>query len=364
MSTSLAIGKVIKMPCMRRGLCAYSKETILVSQETLIKLSPSAMGIPVVIDHPSELITDENIKDINTVGRVADLHYESYEDSWYAHFVIDKQEGIDLLQNGWGVSTAWFGDKYADGGTHNNVGYDRELLEGRYEHLAIVKTPRYEMAVNPIFLNSNTCKDNNTDSTIDNTYVKKIIETERAPNMIGKLFKRLVTREELKTNEGEELFVNIDGKDIALNDVIKEVTELKMNTKKEEEKKEEEKKMANEADEVDVDGEKMTVAQLKKAYKNKCKSNETESEKKKEEKVSKDVEILKEKQSKDDYPKGKKENEIIENEKKEEVISEDTMKNFNMIKEVHVNGITYKVEDSFLSTRERVNIGKDKYGKK
>lgn len=342
---------------MRRGLCAYPKETILVSQEALEKLSPSAMGIPVIIDHPGELITDENIKDINTVGRVADLHYEAYEDIWYAHFVIDKQEGIDLLQNGWGVSTAWFGDKYADGGTHNNVGYDRELLEGRYEHLAIVKTPRYEMAVNPIFLNSKPCQNNNNDCIV-NDRVNKIIDPLRGSNMIGKLFKRLVTREELKTNEGEELFVNIDGSDIALNQIINEMTVIKRN-KKEEEK---EKMMANESDEVDIDGEKMTVAELKKAYKNKCgaKKNETEEEKKKEEKVAKDVEVLKEKESKENAISDE-EKTIMENEKKADL---ETQKNFQMIKEVHENGITYKLEDQFMSTLERVNLGKNRYGKK
>jgi len=352
MTTSLAIGKVIKMPCMRRGLCAYPKETILVSQESLEKLSPTAMGIPVVIDHPSELITDENIKDINTVGRVADLHYEANEDIWYAHFVIDKQEGIDLLQNGWGVSTAWFGDKYADGGTHNNVGYDRELLEGRYEHLAIVKTPRYEMAVNPIFLNSKTCQNNDNDCII-NDRVNKIIEPSRGKNMIGKLFKRLVTREELKTNEGEELFVNIDGNDIPLNQMINEMTAIKKN------KKDDEKVMANESDEVDVDGEKMTVAELKKAYKNKCKKNETEEEKKKEEKVAEDVEVLKEKAKENSISDEEKTR--IENEKNADL---ETQKNFQMIKELHENGITYKLEDQFMSTLERVNLGKNRYGKK
>lgn len=350
MSELMAIGKSIRMPCMRRGLCAYPKETILVSQEALIFLSNSARGIPVVIDHPVEIITDDNVKSMPIVGRVSNMEYDSISDLWYAEFIIDNQEGLELLQSGYGVSTAWFGDKYADGGTHNNCGYDRELIEGRYEHLAIVKTPRYEMAVNPIFLNSNALQTPENDITITNneTHLNKKSD-QKGNSMIGKIFKKFVKREEITTNEGEDIFVNIDGEDKPISHLISELQQNKKNEDEKKEEKEPEKKMANESDEVDVDGEKITVNELVKRYKSACsaKKNETEAEKEKEEKVAKDVEKLKEEKS---------ENSIKEDEK--------TQKNFEMIKSVHENGITYELEDKFLSLKERAELGRQKYGKK
>jgi hypothetical protein len=306
------------------------------------------LGIPVVIDHPSELITDENVSNLAVVGRVSAMEYDSITDTWDAVFVVDNEEAISLLQNGWGVSTAWFGDKYASGGTHNNVGYDRELIEGRYEHLAIVKTPRYEMAVNPIFLNSSSLQEDTNKDIIENSIVK-IVEPEkpRGQNMIGKIFKRLVSREELKTNEGEELFVDIDGMDVPLAQVISDVKTLRLNKKNEDEEKEKEekkeaKKMANDTDEVDIDGEKISVNALKQIYKENKKTNAAK-------KSNEDLDIeVKHKE----IEEGSKKNSIEENER------------FNLLKEVHQNGITYKVEDQFTSTKERVDMGKARYGKK
>lgn len=341
MKEQLAIGKVIRMQCMRRGLCAYPKETIYVSQEALWQLSNSALGVPVVVDHPSELITDENVANLAVVGRVSAMEYDAITDTWDAVFVVDNEEAISLLQNGWGVSTAWFGDKYASGGTHNNVGYDRELIEGRYEHLAIVKTPRYEMAINPIFLNSKALQDNTNKVTIEasNSKIGK-------NNMIGKIFKRLVSREELKTNEGEEIFVDIDGIDVPLSQVISDVKTLRLNKKNEDEEKEKEekkeaKKMANDTDEVDVDGEKISVNALKQMYKENKKKNAVVEEEKKEVKEDKK-----------------------EDSKKNSIEDGETETRFNLLKEVHQNGITYKVEDQFTSTKERVDMGKARYGKK
>lgn len=352
----LTIGKVIKMKCMRRGLCAYPNETILVSQNALQILAPSAQGIPVVIDHPNELITEDNISQLPVVGRVGDLHYDDIDDTWYAHFIIDRQEGIDLLQEGWGISTAWFGEKYAGGGTYNNVPYDRELLEGKYEHLAIVKTPRYEMATDPIFLNSKTCKsDNNVPKIINNDSMNS--NHKKASNMISKIFKKLITKEEIHTNEGEELFVDVDGKEMPISHLV---DELKKNKKNEDEKKDkEEKRMANESDEVDVDGKKMSVGELVKQYKNMCKSKKNADDEEKDKEEEKEVEI-EVKSASADEEKAEEKKESKKNSKDQDEQNE----RFTMIKELHENGVTYKLEEEFTSTREKVLLGQQRYGKK
>jgi hypothetical protein len=200
------------------------------------------------------------------------------------------------------------------------------------------------MAVNPILLNSNTLQDDHKEVIINVS--NDIIEpkTRGQQNMIGKIFKRLVSREELKTNEGEELFVDIDGVDVPLTEVISDIKTLRLNKKNEEEEKKEEKKeakkMANDTDEVDVDGEKISVNALKQMYKENKKKNAVadDKEEKKEEK-------------KEDSKKNSKDD-------------KETEERFNMVKELHENGITYKLVDQFTSTKERVDMGKARYGKK
>jgi hypothetical protein len=340
MSEKMVIGKVIRMSCMRKGLCAYSNETILVGQEALSRLASTSLGIPVVIDHPQELITDETITNLEIVGRVSKMEYDQFSDTWLAEFVLDNQKGIDLLQSGWGVSTAWFGEKYASGGTLNNVPYDRELVEGRYEHLAIVKNPRYEMANDPIFLNSKTLQNDKNNSTIIHN---KNIE-KKGHDMIGRIFKKLTQKEELKTNEGEDFVIEVEGKDISIRDLLaqnknlaSQVEELKLNKKNEDDKKEKEgeeddKKENADDKSVDIDGEEIKVSSLKEMYR---------SSKKKNAEDKKEVKDEKKENSKED---------------------EETQKNFKMVKELHENGVTYNLETEFLSTREKVQLGKKRYG--
>ena len=346
MSEKMVIGKVIRMSCMRKGLCAYSDETILVGQEALARLASTSLGIPVVIDHPPELITDETITNLEVVGRVSKMEYDQFSDTWISEFVLDNQKGIDLLQSGWGVSTAWFGEKYASGGTLNNVPYDRELVEGRYEHLAIVKNPRYEMANDPIFLNSKTLQNDKNNSTI---VTNKNIE-KKGHDMIGRIFKKLTQKEELKTNEGEDFVIEVEGKDVSIRDLLaqnknlaSQVEELKLNKKNEDDKKEKEEKEEEDdkkenADDksVDIDGEEIKMSSLKEMYRSSKKKNAEDKKEVKDEK-------------KDEKKENSKEDEEAE-------------KNFKMVKELHENGVTYNLETEFLSTREKVQLGKKRYG--
>lgn len=345
--TELAIGKVIKMACMRSGLCKYPNKTVLLTKESLAQMAPSIQGVPVVLDHPEGKITDQNVGDLPVVGRVADMHYDEANEVWLAHFIVDDARAVQLLQNGYGVSTAWFGDKYAAGGTFNNCPYDSELLEGRYEHLAIVERPRYEMAVDPIFLNS---KDGHNDQPEVNI---KTEPKKESVSMLGKLFRKVTQREEIMVNSNEDLFVEVDGVETPLKDVIAHVAELNRNEKE----KEPEKKMVNGDDEVDVDGEKMSVNELIEKYKaSKPKAN-AEDEKKDEKKEN---ETEDKKEEKDE----KKENETEEkdDEKKENSVEEkETIERFNDLDTANRNSMEAEVSSN-LSLRERTDAGRKRYG--
>jgi hypothetical protein len=339
MGQTLTVGKVIKMPCMRSGLCKYDKETILVTKESLQNMAPTIQGVPVVIEHPEEKITTENIDRLRVVGRVADMHYDDSSETWYAHFVIEDDEAVKLLQQGYGVSTAWIGQKYASGGTFNNCPYDKEVIEAKYEHLAIVKNPRYEMAFNPIFCNS---KDRHNNDNIDNIIN---VEKKESISMIGKLFKKIIQKEEVMVNSNEEYTVEVDGKELPLKEAIEQI---KLNAKEE-----------AKCNEVDVDGEKMSVNELVDAYKNlkkaslekeeedKKRENEAEEEKKKEEEAKKNAE--------------NEEEETKKEEEKEEKAKKNSR--FNELDELHKNGKAID-QVEFLSVHERVELGKSKYGSK
>jgi len=360
MTDTLAIGKVIKMPCMRSGLCKYTNETVLVSKAALDQMRQSAVGIPVIIDHPDVPVTADSIKDMPVVGRVADLHWIEEEGYWIAHFIVDSQEAVDLLSQGYGVSTAWYGEEYAGAGTYNNVPYDRELVSGRYEHLAIVANPRYEMAVGPIFLNSKSGHNDPGADTIIND------SNKRGISMIGKVWKKLTQREEVMVNSNEEYVVEIDGKEMLLKDVIAIAAAHKNAV--EEEKKDDDKKKLNGDDKVDVDGEEMTVNELitrYKAGKKAAKKNEDE-EKDAEDKKKENTE------DKDADDKGdKKENAGDTNgitgstgEKDDADKDADESARFNALDDAHKNGVDNVDAEVWLSLHERTKLGQSRYGSK
>lgn len=335
MDKILAVGKVIKMPCMRSGICAYPNEKILVTKEALERLAPTMQGVPVVIEHPEEKITDQTIAQLPVVGRVADMHYDQEQEIWYAHFVVDNAEAVELLQSGYGVSTAWIADKYAAGGTFNNVPYDKELIEGRYEHLAIVKFPRYEMAFNPVFQNSKDGQNNDKEVIINNVIQK------RSVSMLGKIWKKVTQREEVMVNSGEEYVVEIDGKETPLAEVVESIKTNEVDFKE---------KKINGDEEIDVDDEKMTVNQLVEAYKNLKKSSM-----KKNEEPEKEEEEEKKEEKEDEKPK---KNDLSDS--KEEA---KTNERFEELDELHQNG-KVEIETNFLSLNERVQMGKNRYGSK
>jgi len=368
--TELAIGKTIRMPCMRRGLCAYEDETILVPQQALEQLASTAYGIPVTIEHPDDEITDDNVSELS-VGRVSRMDYDPSTDLWYAEFVVNTAEGVELLKNGYGVSTAWYGEGYEDGGTYNNVPFDRALKKGKYEHLAIVKQPRYEMAVGAKFLNSKARQKN------DNV-VKIETQNQKGDNMIAKVWKKLTTREDLKTNENESLVVEVDGQEMSFQSLVDEFKTMKksLNAKDEtklENESKDSKPMLCGTEEIEVNGKMMTLNELVEAYKASMSKSEDETKDASLDEIvddeSKDagLDVAIDTMTDDDKKESSDDEDFDDMENASDEEDEDDKKKnsrFNSLKDSFENGFDEHIQTDFVSTREMVIAGQSKYGSK
>jgi len=350
--TDMVVGKTIVMPCMRRGLVKYPDETVLVSQKALEQLSETAYGIPVTIDHPHRKIDSESLPEIQVVGRVSKMFFKPEDDLWYAEFVVDKEDGVKLLQDGWGVSTAWYGHEYTQGGSYNALEYDRELVSGRYEHLAIVKNPRYEMATDPIFLNSKTSKPC-TSIPKGNSITLKSISNPGGVKMFAKIWR--TTREEVKANENEELVLELEHGQVPLSKILEELKEYKP------EKKEASMRALNDDEEVEVNGNMMKVSELKKHYQEYMESKKNKDEAKCAEDEKKAA-MMHEEEAKEHEEEEKEEKEEKEEYEGKKNSKEDSKARFNSLKSAYESGHNIKIEDQFVSTRERVEMGKSRYG--
>lgn len=148
-------GRFFRARFLQPGLVKYSFGVCLLTKEVIDKFVYKFVGCPVVIDHKD--VTDESAKDMR-VGVISKVDFDPF-DAWYwCEGVIFDQEAIDLVNNGYNVSCQYEITQYATNDKeelHNGNPYDKEILDGAPEHLAIVKNPRYEnamIAVNAIDL--------------------------------------------------------------------------------------------------------------------------------------------------------------------------------------------------------------------
>lgn len=243
-------GKYFKTRFLQPGLVKYSFGVCVLEKDTIDKFINDFVGCPVIIGHND--VTNENAKELSC-GNICHIWYDE-QDGWYwGDGIIDNEEAIELINNGYNVSCQYEITEYANNTTealHNGNPYDKVILNGKPEHLAIVETPRYEnamIAVNALD-KTETAEDEpeNITETIA-TAINSIKETDMFRNLFNKKEKKM-DKEEMKS-----LFME------CIQDVLKAQNE----EDKKEDDKEEEKKAENEEDEK---------SELEKEAENKCKN--------------------------------------------------------------------------------------------
>lgn len=266
---------------------------VLIRSENLMHLANKFKGVPFIIDH--EDIDVDNI-DNKKVGLATDIIKD--DDGWaWCNYMIDSEEAEMLLKQGHSISCAYTVLQKGDGGVYNGVEYDFEVLDLEPDHIAIVAEPHYTGAI-----------------VVENSK-KNINAKEKIKNMFNFLKKN--KKEEIIKNSLEEVenaYAKNGEEEIAVADLVKNYQDFVAN-KKEEEKKEEEKKpkkeILNADDEVEVDGKMVAVKDLLEAY-NSCKRKNEEEGDKKDDKDSKDA------KQENEGDKDEKKDKEVENEDKAE----------------------------------------------
>ncbi len=148
-------GKRFKSRFIQPGLAGYPGQygNVLVKKETLDECLNSIIGAPVIIEHQD--ITVDNADDVR-VGVISSAYYNE-KDGWYwCEGVIWDETAQNLITDKhWSVSCSYdYLQEDNEGGTENNISYDREFTKLNFRHLALVNNPRYERA--NIVFNSKT----------------------------------------------------------------------------------------------------------------------------------------------------------------------------------------------------------------
>lgn len=186
--------------------------TVLVKKETLDNSLNTIIGAPVIINHTD--VTEDNADDLR-VGVISNAYYND-KDGWYwCEGVIWDETAQNLItEQKWSVSCSYnFLEQDDEGGTENNIPYDKEFTKLNFVHLALVNNPRYERA-NIVFNNK----------TVDND----ILTVESFKKILLQAVKEVAAEKRInngwvtlnKTNEdGERIRIFIDGYEGSSNEV-------------------------------------------------------------------------------------------------------------------------------------------------
>lgn len=140
-------GRYFKSRFLQPGLVKYSFGVCVLDKATIDKFIQGFVGCPVIIGHKD--VTNASAKD-DRVGVISRIWYDETDGWFWGEGIIFDEKAISLVESGYNVSCQYDITEYSNNTTkalHNGNPYDKVILNGKPEHLAIVENPRYENAM-------------------------------------------------------------------------------------------------------------------------------------------------------------------------------------------------------------------------
>lgn len=237
------------------------EDIFFIGNDTLKKMNASFTGKPIYIQHQEVPLSQMKER---AVGYVVESFYLPEDGKQWLKMLITDDEAFEAIQNGWKVSNAYNVKDLGAGGVWHNIPYKREILDGEYEHLALVADPRYEEAVIMTpedFKSYKEAKKKELDAmSLDNSkkaVIKKTVENNKERKTMFQFF----TKKKVENMDGvalQDVEVQLEnGSSMKIGDIVKSVEE---NLKKQATETPIEEKT------VMVNGKEVTISALIKMY--------------------------------------------------------------------------------------------------
>ncbi len=303
---------------LEAGIVSYEDSgagIALLKKETIDKMAHTFIGRPVIIDHQN--VTPENYEKV-AVGYVTNVRF-SPEDAWfYADFIITDDKARALIdEQGYSVSCAYNVLDVAEGGLWHDIKFDGEITDGSFTHLALVNSPRYE------------------DSKITKQLPAMLVNGKAAHYLNNKeegkmsIFK-LFKKQENTKQEDAPIHVALNDKAVPLADVLLYCLNGKALTfEGYSASNDAQKYVAQDSDIVDMNGNTVTIGELKACYHMKSeneKKNSDDEKKKEEEAKNAKEEEEKKKEEEAKNAKEEEEKKAKEEEEKKNAAAEEEKK--------------------------------------
>lgn len=226
---------------------------IFLGESVLKNMDTTFQGRPVFVHH----VDNVNLSTLEqeAAGYVVKSFFNQADGKYWAQFIVTSDAGHEAIAKGWKLSNAYMPKQYSAGGKWHNVEYSKEVMEGEYDHLAIVPNPRYEES---IILTPEEFKAYNSEREAE----LKLLANSKGESKMGlKFFKR--TKVENAVDLESTIVELKSGKQLSISDLVKNAEDMEEKKANEEkEAKEGKYPMANGDHMVKVGEHEMSVNEL------------------------------------------------------------------------------------------------------
>lgn len=208
---------------MVEGVAEYQESgrepyRILIGETTIKNMNPTFQGKPVYVDHVDE-VDLENIQN-EADGYVIESFFNKSDGKNWVKFIVVSDRGKEAIRMGWKLSNAYIPNSFSGGGLWHGVQYAKEVTGGEYEHLAIVRHPRYEESM---ILSPEQFKEYNGEKEIEIARLANSKETQpqkKEKSQMGlKMYKRTKVENSLDI-EGIMIELPKSKKEFLLTDIV------------------------------------------------------------------------------------------------------------------------------------------------
>lgn len=191
---------------------------VFINENTIRQMNPTFAGCPIYVEHVDEVDDDINEVRSDADGWVLESFYNAADGKHWAKFIIVSDRGLQAIRRGYRLSNAYVMKSAGDGGLWNGVSYRNEVTSGEFEHLAIVKNPRYEESV---IMTPEEFKAHNDEKTIELKRLANSKDKKENRGMGFSLFKRTKVENSAELT-GMAVKLPLSKKEVSVEDALTE----------------------------------------------------------------------------------------------------------------------------------------------
>lgn len=145
-------GKVFYGMHFYPGVARYEKPgekplDVFINEDTIRKMGPSFAARPVFVEHVEEVDPDLNELRSEADGWVVESFFNEADGKNWVKFIVVSERGLKAIEKGFRLSNAYVPQLVNKGGTWSGFDYQKTVVGGEFDHLAIVQNPRYDESV-------------------------------------------------------------------------------------------------------------------------------------------------------------------------------------------------------------------------